>query len=66
MNNDPIPIKNEGANFLDNIVFVIAPKIIPAPPALTKNPYSLSVNNRTSLANDNSSESFAVANTIIP
>ena len=36
MNNDPIPIKNDGANFLDKIVFVIAPKIIPAPPVLTK------------------------------
>ena len=29
MNNDPIPIRNEGANFFDKIVFVTAPKINP-------------------------------------
>ena len=50
----------------DNIVFVMAPKINPAPAILTKKPYSLSVNNKTSFANDNSSESFAAVNTIIP
>ncbi len=36
MKNDPIPIKNEGVNFFDKIVFVIAPKINPAPAILTK------------------------------
>ncbi len=47
MNNDPIPIRNEGANF-DKIVFVMAPKINPAPAILTRKPYSLSVSSNTS------------------
>ncbi|CRG03495.1 Uncharacterised protein [Streptococcus pneumoniae] len=62
MNNDPIPIRSEGANFFDKIVFVMAPKINPAPAILTRKPYSLSVSSNTSFANDSSSESVAVAN----
>ena len=55
-------IRSEGANFFDKIVFVMAPKINPAPAILTRKPYSLSVSSNTSFANDSSSESVAVAN----
>ncbi len=51
--------------FFDKIVFVMAPKINPAPTILTRKPYSLSVSSNTSFANDSSSESVAVANTNI-
>ena len=49
----------------DNIVFVMAPKINPAPAILTKSHIHYLLT-KTSFANDNSSESFAAVNTIIP